>query len=58
MIRRTDGHISRVLGWRKIQGSAADGVTKMLALFAQAVAKGKKVTIYADGDFVYQAYLL
>ena len=46
------------LGWRKIQGGAADGVTNMLALFAQAVAKGKKVTIYADGDFVYQAYLL
>ena len=39
-------------------GSAADGVTNMLALFAQAVAKGKKVTVYADGDFVYQAYLL
>jgi len=46
------------LGWRKIQTGAPDGVTNMLTLFAQAVAKGKKVTIYADGDFVYQAYLL
>jgi C1A family cysteine protease len=46
------------LGWRKIQTGAADGVTNMLTLFAQAVAKGKRVTIYADGDFVYQAYLL
>jgi hypothetical protein len=45
-------------GWRKIQVGAADGVTNMLNLFAQAVAKGKKVTVYIDGDFVYQAYLL
>jgi C1A family cysteine protease len=46
------------LGWRRIQSGAPDGVTNMLALFAQAVAKNKKVTIYVDGDFVYQAYLL
>jgi C1A family cysteine protease len=46
------------LGWRKIQTGAADGVTNMLALFAQAVAEGRKVTIYADGNLVYQAYLL
>lgn len=46
------------LGWRKIQTGAADGVTNMLTLFAQAVAKGKQVYIYADGSFVYQAYLL
>jgi hypothetical protein len=46
------------LGWRKIQSGAADGGTNMLALFAQAVAKGKQVHIYADGSFVYQAYLL
>jgi C1A family cysteine protease len=45
-------------GWRKIQTGAADGVTNMLILLAQAVAKNKPVTIYADGDFVYQAYLL
>jgi C1A family cysteine protease len=46
------------LGWRKIQTGAPDGVTNMLALFAQAEAKGRQVTIYADGDLVYQAYLL
>jgi C1A family cysteine protease len=46
------------LGWRKIQPGAPDGVTNMLAIFAQAVAKGKQVTIYFDGTFVYQAYLL
>jgi hypothetical protein len=45
-------------GWRKIQTGATDGVTNMLALFAQAESKGRPVTIYADGNFVYQAYLL
>jgi Papain family cysteine protease len=45
------------LGWRRIQTGAADGVTNMLALFAEAVTKSRPVTIYADGDFVYQAYL-
>jgi C1A family cysteine protease len=46
------------LGWRRIKTGAADGVTNMLILFAEAVANNKRVTIYADGDFVYQAYLL
>jgi len=46
------------LGWRKIQTGAADGVTNMLALFAEAVANGRNVTVYADGTFVYQAYML
>jgi len=45
-------------GWRKIQTGAPDGVTNMLTLFAEAVAKSKQVNIYVDGDFVYQAYLL
>ena len=45
------------LGWRKIQAGAPDGVTNMLTLLTQAVAEGRKVTVYADGDFVYQAYL-
>jgi C1A family cysteine protease len=46
------------LGWRRIQTGSPDGVTNMLVLFAEAAAKGKQVTIYADGDFVFQAYLL
>ena len=46
------------LGWRKISTGAADGVTNMLILFAEAVANGRPVTIYADGTYVYQAYLL
>jgi C1A family cysteine protease len=46
------------LGWRRIQPGAPDGVTNMLALFAQAVAKNKAVTILVDGTFIYQGYLL
>ncbi|HEY7036237.1 MAG TPA: C1 family peptidase [Thermomicrobiales bacterium] len=46
------------LGWRKIYPGAADGVTNMLILFAEASANGRPVTIYADGTYVYQAYLL
>ena len=45
------------IGWRRIQPGSPDGVTNMLLMFAQAVAKGQKVTIYADADYVYQAYL-
>ena len=46
------------LGWRKIQTGAADGVTNMLLLFAEAVANGRPATAYLDGTYVYQAYLL
>lgn len=45
-------------GWRRIQPGTADGLTNMLTLFAYARAKGKAVTVYADGDGVYQAYML
>jgi len=46
------------LGWRKIYTGAADGVTNMLILFAEAEANGRPVTVYADGTYVYQAYML
>lgn len=46
------------LGWRRIQSGSADGVTNMLALFVEARANGRNVTVFADGDYVYQAYLL
>lgn len=46
------------LGWRKIQTGAPDGVTNMLVLFAAARATGRQVSIYADGTFVYYAYML
>jgi C1A family cysteine protease len=45
------------LGWRRIQPGAPDGVTNMLMLFAQAVAKNLRVTVYADATYVFQAYL-
>lgn len=45
-------------GWRRIQPGAGDGVENMLAIFVQAVAKNRKVTVLADGDNVYEAYLL
>jgi C1A family cysteine protease len=46
------------MGWRRIQTGSADGVTNLLALFAEAVANNRPVNIVADGSFVYQGYLL
>jgi hypothetical protein len=46
------------IGWRRIQTGSADGVTNLLALFAEAVANNRPVHIVADGTFVYQGYLL
>ena len=45
------------LGWRKIQPGGPDGITNMLAVFAQARAKNLKVTVNADTAAVFQAYL-
>ena len=45
------------LGWRRIQPGAPDGVTNMLAVLTEAVAKNLPVTVCVDGNFVYQAYL-
>lgn len=46
------------LGWRKIKTDSADGVTNMHALFSEASANNRKVSVYADADWVYRAYLL
>ena len=46
------------VGWRRIQPGSSDGVTNMLSIFAQAEAKNRQVSIYADNSNVYQAYLL
>jgi hypothetical protein len=46
------------LGWRKIQTGSADGVTNMHILLTEARANNRPVTIYADGNLVYYAYLL
>ena len=45
------------LGYRKIEPGSADGVTNMLLLFAEALASGKRVNIYADGQKVYRAVM-
>jgi C1A family cysteine protease len=45
------------LGWRRIQPGSADGVTNLLAVLAEAVAKNLTITALVDGTFVYQAYL-
>jgi len=44
------------VGWRKIQQLTPDGVTNVFALLVDAQAFNKKVTVYVDGSFVYQAY--
>lgn len=45
------------LGWRRIETGSSDGVTNMLLLFNEAVAKGLKVDVYTDGSKVYRAVL-
>ncbi len=45
------------LGWRRIQPGSGDGVTNVLAVLTEAVAKGLSVTVLVDGTFIYQAYL-
>jgi hypothetical protein len=45
------------LGWRRIQPGSADGVTNLLAVLSEAVAKNLTITALVDGTFVYQAYL-
>ena len=46
------------VGWRKILANSTDGVTNMLSLFALAEAKNQQVTVYADTNNVYQAYMV
>ena len=45
------------LGWRRIQPGSGDGVTNMLAMLTEAVAKNLAVTVLVDGSLIYQAYL-
>lgn len=44
------------LGWRQVQALTADGVTNMFALLVDAQAYGRRVTVYVDSSFMYQAY--
>jgi len=43
-------------GWRKVQPLTPDGVSNMFILLADAQAWNRKVTVYADGSLIYQAY--
>jgi C1A family cysteine protease len=45
------------LGWRRITPGAADGVTNMLVVLTEAVAKNLTVTVLVDGTNVHQVYL-
>ena len=45
------------LGWRRIQPGSGDGVTNMLAMLTEAVAKNLTVTVVVDGTALYQTYL-
>ena len=46
------------LGWRKINVASNDGVTNVLTIAARAKAFDQKVSVYADGSFVYELSLL
>lgn len=45
------------LGWRKIKTGAPDGITSMLVLFSEALAKNHNVDVYADDTSVSRATL-
>lgn len=46
------------LGWRKIKTGAPDGVTNMFDLFCEALANGKRVSVYADASNLFQSYVI
>lgn len=46
------------VGWRKIARYSTDGSTNMFVMFNNARGKGKHMNVYADGQNIYQAYLL
>jgi len=46
------------LGWRQILAGAPESVTNILDICCQALARGKKVNVYADDAFIYTVYLV
>ena len=46
------------LGWRRVNGGAADGVTNMFVSLCDAVANGRLVHVEADGQLLYTMYLV
>jgi len=45
-------HISG-LGWKRIKDDTADGAANVVGLCCRAVAADSKVSVYADGSFIY-----
>lgn len=46
------------LGWRRVNGGAADGVTNMFVSLCDAAANGRLVHVEADGQLLYTMYLV
>lgn len=46
------------LGWRKIKEGSPNSVTNLFFLCCEAVARKRKVNVYADGEAIYTLYLL
>jgi immune inhibitor A len=46
------------LGWRIIKEGSPDSVTNLFFLCCEAVARKRKVNVYADGEAIYTLYLL
>jgi hypothetical protein len=46
------------LGWRRVHPDAPDGVSNVFAQLVWARAHNRNVSVFADGTFVYHAYML
>lgn len=46
------------LGWRRINGGSADGVSNMFASLSEAAANGRQVHVEADSSLLYTMYLV
>lgn len=46
------------LGWRRVNGGAADGVTNVFVSLCEAVANGRLVHVEADSQLLYTMYLV
>ena len=46
------------LGWRRINGGSADGVSNMFVSLCEAAANGRQVHVEADSGLLYTMYLI
>jgi peroxiredoxin family protein len=49
--------ISGVAGWKKVRPNAADGVTNVFIILSTALANGRNVDVFINGDQVERATL-